>query len=340
MQPHPPFQYPHDMTRREALASLALAAGGTLLAAGSGSAMAEAAWPTRPIKWVNPYAAGGASDGIVRVVAQKLGERFGQPVVIDNKTGAGGNIGTDFVAKSAPDGYTWIVGNTGPMAVNASLYGNLSFDPQKDFTPISLVMGYPNLIIANLDSGPTSIQDLIARAKNQPLAYAGNGVGTSLHLTGQMLAQAAGIKLIHVAYRGEPPGLTDVMAGVVPVGITPISAGLPLVKAGKVRALAVTGAERSPMLPDVVTVSEAGVAGFEASGWIGALVPRGTPPAIVARLVKEFGAVMQSAEIQNIVKNDMASFVPKLGPEHFAAFMQSETQRWGKVVRVANVKVD
>lgn len=337
MKPHHDH---HDMTRRDALATLALAASGTLLAAGSDSAMAQAAWPTRPIRWVNPYAAGGASDGIVRIVGQKLSERLGQPVVIDNKTGAGGNIGTDFVAKSAPDGYTWIVGNTGPMAVNPTLYGNLPFDPQKDFMPISLVMSYPNLIIANLESGPASIQDMIAQAKKQPLAYAGNGVGTSLHLTGQMLAQAAGIKLTHVAYRGEPPGLTDVMAGVVPLGITPISAGLPLVTGGKVRALAVTGAERSPMLPDVVTVSEAGVAGFEASGWIGALVPRGTPAAILDRIVKEFVAVMQSPDIQNVVKNDMASFVPTLGPEHFAAFMQSETQRWGKVVRVANVKVE
>ncbi|WP_083745522.1 tripartite tricarboxylate transporter substrate binding protein [Variovorax sp. KK3] len=332
----------HDtpMTRRDALATLAVTVGGAVLAARGGSAFAEAGWPSRPIKWVNPYAAGGASDGIVRVVAQKLGERFGQPVVIDNKTGAGGNIGTDFVAKSPPDGYTWIVGNTGPMAVNSTLYGNLSFDPQKDFTPISLVMSYPNLVIANLESGPSSLQDLIARAKSRPVAYAGNGVGTSLHLTGQMLAQAAGIKLTHVAYRGEPPGLTDVMAGVVPVGITPISAGLPLVKGGKVRALAVTGAERSPLLPDVPTASEAGVPGFEANGWIGVLVPRGTPPAVVAKIVKEFTAVMQLPEIQNIVKNDMASVVPPLGPEHFAAFMQSETQRWGQVVRTANVKVE
>lgn len=329
-----------DITRRSALATLGLSAGGAWLWTGSAGARADAPWPTRPIRWVNPYAAGGASDAIVRVVAQKLSERFGQPVVVDNKTGAGGNIGTDFVAKSAPDGYTWIVGNTGPMAVNSSLYGKLPFDPQKDFTPISLVMSYPNLIIAHPESGPRSLQDLIARAKTRPLAYAGNGVGTSLHLTGQMLAQSAGIQLNHVAYRGEPQGLTDVMAGQVPLGITPIAAGLPLVKGGKVRALAVTAAERSPLLPEVPTVAEAGVPGFEASGWIGTLVPHGTPPAIVAGIVKEFEAVMQLPEIQNIVINDMASTVPKLGPEHFAAFMQSEAQRWGRVVRAANVKVD
>ena len=340
MQHDPTCPSPHDLTRREALASLALAAGGTLLAASNASAMPEAAWPTRPIRWVNPYAAGGASDGIVRIVAQKLGERFGQPFIIDNKTGAGGNIGTDFVAKSAPDGYTWIVGNTGPMAVNTTLYRNLPFDPQKDFAPISLVMTYPNLIIANLESGPRSIQDLVAQAKSKALAYAGNGVGTSLHLTGQMLAQAAAIKLTHVAYRGEPPGLADVMAGVVPLGITPVSAGLPLVKAGKVRALAVTGAQRSPMLPEIVTVSEAGVAGFDANGWIGALVPRGTPAPIVARIVTEFRAVMQLPEIQHVVKNEMASFVPELGPEYFAAFMLAESKRWGAVVRSSDVKIE
>ena len=336
MQSHDP-----TLTRREALASLALAAaGGGLLVAGGPATAADAPWPTRPIRWVIPYAAGGTSDIIVRAAAVKLGERLGQAVVVENKTGAGGNLGTDFVAKSPPDGYTWVVGNTGPMAVNVSLYASMPFDPQKDLVPITLLVAYPNLVVAHPEKGPKSMQELLALARTQPIAYAGNGVGTSLHLTGQLLAQSAGIQLTHVAYRGEAPGLTDVMAGVVPIGITPIASGLPLVKGGKLRGLAVTGAERSPLLPEVPTVAESGVPGFEATGWVGILVPRGTPQPVVDRLAREFVAVMQLPDIQHIVKNDMASFVPPLGPDYFAGFIESETQRWRKVVRSANLKAE
>ncbi|VTU45611.1 Argininosuccinate lyase (plasmid) [Variovorax sp. SRS16] len=334
------MQSSRNISRRDALATLALGAGGGLLAA-SGNARADnAPWPNHSIRWVIPYAAGGTSDIIVRAAAQKLGERFGQAVIVDNKTGAGGNIGTDFVAKSPPDGYTWVLGNPGPMAVNVSLYASLPFDPQKDLVPITLLVAYPNLIVANLEKGPKSMQELIERAKTEPMAYAGNGVGTSLHLTGELLAQTAHIKLTHVPYRGEAPGLTDTMAGVVPFQITPIASGLPLVKAGKLRGLAVTGAQRSPLLPDVPTVAESGLPGFEVTGWVGVLVPRGTPQPIVDRMVKEFDAVMKLPDIQRVVTNDMASFVPTLGPAYFTQFIASETERWRKVVRAANLKAE
>jgi tripartite-type tricarboxylate transporter receptor subunit TctC len=329
------------ISRREAIAStFALAAGGSLFTV-SGSASAEAAaWPTKSIRWIIPYAAGGTADIIVRSAAQKLGERLGQAVIVDNKTGAGGNIGTDFVAKSPPDGYTWVAGNTGPMAVNSSLYASMSFDPQKDLIPITLLVAYPNLIVANLEKGPKSMQELFALGKTQAVPFAGNGIGTSLHLTGELLAQTAGIKLTHVPYRGEAPGLTDTIAGVVPIGITPIASGLPLVKGGKLRALAVTGAQRSPLLPDVPTVAESGLPGFEVTGWVGILVSHGTPEPVVNRLVKEFTAVMQLPDIQRIVTNDMASFVPTLGPAYFTQFIASETERWRKVVRAANLKAE
>lgn len=330
-----------NLSRRDALTAIAASvAGATASAPGQAFGQAADAWPNRPIRWVIPYAAGGTSDILARDVAQKLGERLGQPVVIDNKSGAGGNLGTDFVAKSPPDGYTWVLGNIGPMAVNASLYRTLPFDPEKDLVPITLLVAYSNLVVANLESGPKTARELLERAKTQQVPYAGNGVGTSLHLTGELLARSAGVRLQHIAYRGEAPGLTDVMAGVVPIGISPMASGLPLVKAGRLRALAVTGAERSPLLPEVPTLAESGLPGFEVTGWVGVLVPRGTPAPIVKRLVTEFTAVMQMPDVKKLVSDTMASFVPPLGPEHFAKFIHSETAKWREVVLGANLKAD
>lgn len=330
-----------NISRRDALTAIAASVAVAGVAApGRAFAQASGPWPTRPIRWIIPYAAGGTSDILARDVGQKIGERLGQPVVIENKSGAGGNVGTDFVAKSPPDGYTWVLGNIGPMAVNASLYRTLPFDPEKDLVPITLLVAYPNLVVANLDSGPRTVKELLERARVQPVPYAGNGVGTSLHLTGELLARSAGVQLQHVAYRGEAPGLTDVMAGVVPIGITPMASGLPLAKAGRVRALAVTSAERSLLLPDVPTLAESGLPGFEVTGWVGILVPRGTPKPIVNRLVAEFTAIMQMQEVRNLVTDTMASFVPPLGPEHFAKFIHSETEKWRAVILGANLKAD
>ncbi|RZL93416.1 MAG: tripartite tricarboxylate transporter substrate binding protein [Variovorax sp.] len=330
-----------NISRRVALAALAASVAGAATSMPDlAFAQAAGAWPNRPIRWVIPYAAGGTSDILARDVAQKIGERLGQPVVIDNKSGAGGNLGTDFVAKSPPDGYTWVLGNIGPMAVNASMYRSLPFDPEKDLVPITLLVAYSNVVVANLDSGPKTVKELLERARKQSVPYAGNGVGTSLHLTGELLARSAGVKLQHVAYRGEAPGLTDVMAGVVPIGISPMASALPLVKGGRVRALAVTGAERSTLLPDVPTLAESGLPGFEVTGWVGILVPRGTPEPIVKRLVTEFTAIMQMQEVKNLVNDTMASFVPPLGPEYFAKFIHSETAKWREVVLGANLKAD
>lgn len=330
---------PHHPTRRDALLALpALIAAGGVLAHRIASAQ-PAAWPSKPIRWVVPYAAGGTSDIFARDVAQRLGERLGQPILIDNRTGAGGNVGTDFVAKSPPDGYTWVLGNIGPMAVNASLYKSLPYDPQRDLVPITLLLAYPNVIVANPASGPQSVKQLLEMAKRQPVDYAGNGVGTSLHLTGELLARSAGVKLTHVPYRGETPGLADAMAGTVPMAITPIASALPLLKGGKLRALAVTGPQRAEQLPDVPTVAEAGLPGFEVTGWVGVLVPRGTPAPIVDRLVAEFTAVMALPEIKRVV-SEMSSFVPPLGPAYFAKFIQTETAKWREVVVGANLKAE
>jgi tripartite-type tricarboxylate transporter receptor subunit TctC len=304
----------------------------------SAQALAEN-WPAKPIKWVIPYAAGGTSDTLVRIVGQKLGERLGQPIIVENKAGAGGNLGTDFVAKSTPDGYTLLLGNIGPMAVNRTLTKNLPYDPERDLVPISLLMAYGNVIMTNNDFEAKTLGDLLQYAKTRNVAFAGNGVGTSLHLTGEMLAQRAGLKLTHVPYRGGPPGMVDAMAGVVPLVIEPMSSSIPMITGGKLRALAVTSPQRSPQLPNVPTVAEAGLPGFEVTGWVGVLVAKGTPEPVVRRLVTEFTSIMDLPEIRKAV-TEMGSYVPPLGPDYFTKYIASETARWGDLIRSANIKSD
>lgn len=329
----------HPLSRRKALATIpALAA--MLSLAGPHTAQAQEAWPTKPFRWVVPYPPGGTSDILARAVGQRLSERLGQPVLIENRPGAGGNIGTDYVAKSNPDGYTWVLGNIGPMSVNISLYKSLPYDPQKDLEPISLLLTYPNIILVAENSPFKTLQDLLAQAKTTPLSYAGNGVGTSLHLTGELLARSAGVKLTHVPYKGDAPGLADLMGGVVPFNISPIASPMSLLKAGRIRALAVTGAQRHPLLPDVPTVAEAGVPGFDVTGWVGLLVAKGTPAPIVNRLVQEFEAVMQTPEIKKLIADDMLSTVPPMGPDYFAKFIRTETAKWRDVIQAANIKVE
>lgn len=317
------------------LIALTVVAIGTCMTASTASAQA---WPARPIRWIIPYAPGGTSDTITRILGEKLGERLGQPVIIENKAGAGGTIGTDLVAKSPPDGYTMVLGNIGPMAINRTLFRSLPYDPEQDFVPITLLMAYGSVVLANPSFEAKTLRQLIDLAKTRSISYAGNSVGTSQHLTGELLAKRAGVPLQHIPYKGGPPGLTDAMAGVVPLAIEPTSGSIPLVKSGKLRGLAVTTRERLPQLPDVPTVIEQGIPDFEVTGWIGVLVPKGTPEPIVGRLVKEFTTIMQLPEIQRKVVEDMGSFVPPLGPKHFEAFIRSETAKWREVIVAANIK--
>lgn len=298
-------------------------------------------WPSRPVRWVVPYPPGGPSDVLARMVGQKLSERLGQPVVIDNKAGAGGNIGTDFVAKSAPDGYTIVLGNIGPISVSSSLYSHLPYDTERDLAPITLLMAYPNVLIVNPAFPAKSVKEFIQFAKAQatPVNYATAGVATSLHLAGELFARTAGIRLTHVPYKGSAPGLNDTVAGHVQVMFDPISSALPLIKGGRLRALAVTSGERSALLPDVPTVMESGLPGYDVTGWIGVLAPKSTPAAVLARLVDEFSTIMQTPDIRRRIA-EMAAFVPVLGPEHFRKFIQSETVKWREVVQGANIKAE
>lgn len=311
------------------------------LSAAMGSASAGAQeWPSRPIVWVNPYAVGGTSDILARLVGgQKLAERLGQSVIVESRTGAGGNIGTAFVAKASPDGYTMLVCNIGPMTINPTLFKKLPYDPQKDLAPVTLLMAYGLVIVVHPSVPATSLKEFIALAKRNPMSFSGNAVGTSSHLAGELLAQAARIKLLHIPFRGGPDGLLATMTGTVPMGISEFAPTIPHVRSGKLRALGITARERSPLMPEVPTVTEAGLPGFEVTGWIGACVPKSTPAPIVIRLAQEFSTIMAMPDVRKAVAG-MDAYVPTLGPEFFGEFIRSETAKWRQVIETANIKVE
>ena len=304
------------------------------------AAQAADAWPAKPIKWVVPYPPGGSTDMLARIVGQKLGERLGQPVVVENKAGAGGNVGTDYVAKQPADGYTIVMGNIGPIAINPSLYPDLPYNPLKDLAPVTMLMAVPNLLVVNPALPVHSVRDLIDYGKRQPapLGYATPGAGTSLHLAGELFATTSGVKMTHIPYKGSAPGLNDTMAGHVPVMFDNMPSALPLVKAGKLRALAITSAQRSAQLPDVPTMAEAGLRGYEIAGWFGVLVPAATPKAIVARLDTELEAVLKMPDVRKKL-DEMGGIVSGAGPQAFGRYIEAESRKWSTLVRSANITV-
>ena len=304
------------------------------------AAQAADAWPAKPIKWVVPYPPGGSTDMLARIVGQKLGERLGQPVVVENKAGAGGNVGTDYVAKQPADGYTIVMGNIGPIAINPSLYPDLPYNPLKDLAPVTMLMAVPNLLVVNPALPVHSVRDLIDYGRRQPapLGYATPGAGTSLHLAGELFATTSGVKMTHIPYKGSAPGLNDTMAGHVPVMFDNMPSALPLVKAGKLRALAITSAQRSAQLPDVPTMAEAGLQGYEIAGWFGVLVPAATPKAIVARLDTELEAVLKMPDVRKKL-DEMGGIVSGAGPQAFGRYIEAESRKWSTLVRSANITV-
>ncbi|MEO8305601.1 MAG: tripartite tricarboxylate transporter substrate binding protein [Betaproteobacteria bacterium] len=317
------------------------------LAAVSGIAFAapaiaqEPAYPTKPIRLVVPFPPGGATDIMARAVAQKLTEAWGQGVVVDNRPGAGGNIGSELVAKAAPDGYTLEMGTVGTHAINSSLYAKMPYDHVKDFAPVVLVAAVPNVLVVNPAVPVNSVQELIAYAKANPgkLNFASSGAGTSIHLSGELFKVMAGVQMTHVPYKGSAPALQDLLGGQVQLMFDNLPPSLPQIKAGKLRALAVTTPSRSPALPDVPTIAESGLPGFDASSWFGVLAPAGTPPAIIAKLNAEIAKWLASPE----AKEKLASVGANAAggtPEDFARHIQMETAKWAKVVKESGAKVD
>ena len=323
---------------------LLLASAGTLLL--PAATRAQAAWPNKPVRIVVPFAPAGTTDILARALAPELSKVFGQAFVIDNKPGAGGNLGSDAIAKSAPDGYNLLMGTVGTHAINAALYPKMPFDPVRDFVPVVLVAGVPNVLVINpakADAyGVKTVADLIRYAKANPgkLNMASSGNGTSIHLSGELFKSMTGTFMLHFPYRGSGPALLDLIGGTMDVMFDNLPSALPHIKSGKLRALGVTSAQRSAALPDVPTIAEAGpVKGFDASSWFGLFAPAGTPTEIVARINQETAKAFQSPAFKERLLSQGA--IPGgQPPAEFAQFIAAETAKWAQVVKVSGAKVD
>ncbi len=331
------------LTRRAALAASAAAA--TLVAA---PAWAQGSWPTKPVRIVVPFAAGGTTDILARAVAPELSKAFGQQFIVDNRAGAGGNVGAEIVARSPNDGYTLLMGTVGTHGINRALYPKLPFDPIKDFAPITLVAAVPNVMEMNTDKAKAlnirNVQDFIKYAKANPgkLNMASSGSGTSIHLAGELFKSMTGTFMTHIPYKGSGPALLDLVGGNADVMFDNLPSSMAQIKGGKLTPLAVTSSQRSPALPDVPTVEEAGgpsLKGFEASSWFGLLAPAGTPPEIVNRIQQE---VAKSLATPAIKEKMLAQGAIPSGnsPADFTKLIASEHVKWAKVVKDSGAKVD
>ena len=298
-------------------------------------------FPNHPIKIVVPFAAGGGVDILTRTLAQHLGERLGQQVLVDDRPGAGGNLGVDAVAKSAPDGYTLVMATTGTHTINPGLYSKLPFDVERDFKPITLIASVPNLLVVNPSLGVDSAGALVALARSKPgqLSFASFGNGASNHLSGEMLKSLTGIQAVHVPYKSAPQAVTDLIAGQTAFAFVNTPLALPHVRSGKLKALAVTGAKRSAATPEFPTMQEAGVPGFVVESWYGLMAPAGTPDAVIARLHKETLAVLAMPEVKEFFAKQGADVVTTT-PAEFAATIKSERARWAEVIRTSGAHVD
>ncbi len=295
-------------------------------------------YPAKPIRIVVPFPAGGNADIFARAFAQKLGDAWKQMPIVDNRAGAAGIIGTQFVARSPADGYTLLFGTTGTHTTNPAVYAKLPYDPVKDFAPVSNFADSPFLLVVHPSVPANSLQGLIALAKARPgqLDYASFGAGSSAHLAGEMLRTMAGINIVHVAYKGGPPAMTDLVGGHVALMFNSMPAVLPLVKSARLRALAVAAAKRAPTLPDLPTFGEAGIAGFEAGSWYGILSPAGTPREVVTRLHGETVRILGLPDIRQKLASEGAEGIGNT-PEEFAAQIQRDIARWAKVARDAKI---
>lgn len=295
-------------------------------------------YPDRQIKIISPFATGGIADTFSRVMAQGLSEAWSVPVIVENKTGGGGNIGADFVAKSPADGYTLVMGNIGSHAVNPYLMKNMPYDPLRDFQPIAFVLDAEGLLVVNPDVPAKNVAELIAYIRANPgkISYGSGGVGTTSHLAGELFKSLAKTDMVHIPYKGNAPAITDLIGGQTQVMFATMPTVLPYVKTGKLRALAVIGNTRSPSLPDIPTVAET-LPGFDVSNWIGIFAPSGTPSSIVAKLNGEIIKIMQQPNVQKRLETEGAKF-KVMTPDQFAVFQKNEASKWAKTIRDAGLK--
>ena len=308
-------------------------------AAVSSTTWAQDKYPSKPIMWICPYAAGGNADSRSRQVAKVMGSLLGQPIIIDNKAGAGGNIGTEAIARGKPDGYTIGMGNFAPLAVNQALFKKLNFNPATDLVPILLIEKGPLILMVRNDSPYKSVKDLVAAAKAAPgkLSYASGGIGGSHHLSGALFEQAAGVDMIHAPYKSGSAAATDLMGGQVHMMFEQMYAAMPSIKGGKMRALAITSKTRSPLAPDVPTMAEQGYPAVEVLNWQGIVGPKGLPADLIRQLNAVGNKALQDADLREKILSQ-GNEVGGGTPEQFAALIKAETARWGKVVRDAKIE--
>jgi tripartite-type tricarboxylate transporter receptor subunit TctC len=295
-------------------------------------------YPSKPVHVIVPFTAGSATDTLARTFGQKLSEMWGQPVIVDNRPGAGGTIGAAVVAKSPPDGYTLLV-HSAAQAYNASIYPNLTYDTVKDFVEIAPLAGQPNVLVVAPSAGIKSIAELIAAAKQKPgqLNFASAGTGSGTHINSEQFRLAAGIDVVHIPYKGTPEALNDTLAGRVTYFFSPISGALPNIREGKLLALGVSTAKRSSALPNVPTIAEAAIPGFDYNLWVGVFAPAGTPPAIVDKINKDIALVLQTADVKERFANMGAEPMP-MTPAEFKKFVQTEIDGSAKVIKAAGIK--
>jgi tripartite-type tricarboxylate transporter receptor subunit TctC len=327
-------------TRRRA-AAIAVAAATVTCALGLPlAASAQDAWPQRTVRIVVPFAAGGTTDVVARAVARDLSDLWGQPVIVENRAGAGGNIGADVVAKSAPDGYTLLMTSGSIFTVNPHMYAKMPFDVKKDFVPVTNVASGPQLVVVHPSVPAKNLKEFIALAKSQPgkLNFGSAGVGSQVHMAGESFVDAAGVDITHVPYKGEAPALSDLVAGQIQLVVGNIAAAVPFVNQGRLRALAVTSATRSPMLPDVPTVAESGLPGFENTGWFGFVAPTGTPDAVVQKIHRDTAKVLDATQMKARLFVLGMSPVGNT-PAQFAQAIDKESVYWARVVQRRKLQV-
>jgi tripartite-type tricarboxylate transporter receptor subunit TctC len=322
---------------------LVSAAIGAAVALGlSSAAFAQSSYPNRPVRVIVPFAAGGTTDIFARLIADKLSQSLGQQFIIENRGGAGGNIGADAVAKAAPDGYTLVMGTVGTHAINASLYSKMPYDPLTDFEPVAFAAGVPNLMVVNpRNVKATNVKDFIAeaRASSKKFNMASSGNGTSIHLSGELFKQTTGVEMPHVPYRGSGPAINDLVGGQVDVMFDNLPSSIEQAKAGNLRALAVTSAQRSPALPDVPTLAESGLPGFEASSWFALFAPKGTPAEITEKLNADVRKAIDGEELKRRFA-ELGGEIKLMSRQELKDYVRVEHAKWAQVVKASGAKLD
>ncbi|MBI4191888.1 MAG: tripartite tricarboxylate transporter substrate binding protein [Betaproteobacteria bacterium] len=304
-------------------------------------AAAQTPYPGKPVRWVVPYPPAGGADIVVRIIAQRLAASTGQPVVVENRAGAGGNVGSEMVAKAAPDGYTILLANVAPMAINVTLYAKLPYDPVRDFAPITLLASFPNVLVLHPSLPARSVTELVklARARPGQLSYASAGSGSTTHLSAELFKTMGGLDMLHVPYRGGAQALTDLLGGQISMYFSALPGAMPHINNARLRALAVTSARRSVAAPEIPTMAESGFPGYEADTWIGVVAPAGTPRVAISRLHDEITRILSAAEVRERLLAQGAEPLTNT-PEQFAAHIKSEIVKWAKVIKASGARAE